>query len=114
MTLSTGEAAGGPIVNKLNAILLFVGSLLTVGLRGQVPEPPQNSAGQPIFRVTVVERTTNAVSYRHRTGWPKADPRGTPLGRAAPPAAPPPLCRRPHSSWPRSRTSPSASRGTWW
>src|SRR5271167_2687507 len=34
---------------------------------------------QPIFRVTVVERTTNAVSYRHRSGWTKVDLRGTPL-----------------------------------
>ena len=34
----------------------------------------------PIFRVvTVVERTTNAVSYRHRSGWTKVDLRGTPL-----------------------------------
>jgi outer membrane protein OmpA-like peptidoglycan-associated protein len=27
----------------------------------------------------VVERTTNAVSYRHRSGWTKVDLRGTPL-----------------------------------
>ncbi|HWW19718.1 MAG TPA: OmpA family protein, partial [Steroidobacteraceae bacterium] len=33
----------------------------------------------PIFRVTVVERTTNAVSYRHRSGWTKVDLHGTPL-----------------------------------
>ena len=38
-----------------------------------------HSDGQPIFRVTVVERTTNAVSYRHRSGWTKVDLRGTPL-----------------------------------
>jgi outer membrane protein OmpA-like peptidoglycan-associated protein len=67
-------------MNKLSAILFFTGSLLlTVGLRAQAPEPPQNSAGQPIFRVTVVERTTNAVSYRNRSGWTKVDLRGTPL-----------------------------------
>ncbi len=67
-------------MNKLSAILLFtVGSLLSVGLRAQAPEPAENSAGQPIFRVTVVERTTNAVSYRHRSGWTKVDLRGTPL-----------------------------------
>jgi outer membrane protein OmpA-like peptidoglycan-associated protein len=29
--------------------------------------------------VTVVERTTNAVSYRHRDGWTKVDLHGTPL-----------------------------------
>jgi outer membrane protein OmpA-like peptidoglycan-associated protein len=67
-------------MNKLSAILLFaVGPLLTVGLWAQAPEPPLNSGGQPIFRVTVVERTTNAVSYRHRSGWTKVDLRGTPL-----------------------------------
>ena len=60
-------------------LLLSVGCLLPLGLRGQAPEPAQNSAGQPIFRVTVVERTTNAVSYRHRSGWTKVDLRGTPL-----------------------------------
>ena len=27
----------------------------------------------------MVERTTNAVSYRHRSGWTKVDLRGTPL-----------------------------------
>ncbi|HTB16686.1 MAG TPA: OmpA family protein [Bryobacteraceae bacterium] len=62
-------------MNKLNVILLFVGSLSTLALRAQAPE----SGGQPIFRVTVVERTTNAVSYRHRSGWTKVDLRGTPL-----------------------------------
>jgi outer membrane protein OmpA-like peptidoglycan-associated protein len=47
---------------------------------GQAPAPPEETpAGQPIFRVTVVERTTNAVSYRHRSGWTKVDLRGTPL-----------------------------------
>jgi outer membrane protein OmpA-like peptidoglycan-associated protein len=67
------------MTNKLSAILLFtVGSFLNTGLRAQAPEP-QNSGGQPIFRVTVVERTTNAVSYRHRSGWTKVDLRGTPL-----------------------------------
>ena len=67
-------------MNKLGVILsLSIGSLLPLGLWAQAPEPPQNSGGQPIFRVTVVERTTNAVSYRHRSGWTKVDLRGTPL-----------------------------------
>jgi len=70
----------GPTMNKLGVILsLSIGSLLPLGLWAQAPEPPQNSGGQPIFRVTVVERTTNAVSYRHRSGWTKVDLRGTPL-----------------------------------
>ena len=70
-------------MNKLRAVLLFsVWPLLTVGsidLAAQVPAPPPDNGGTPIFRVTVVERTTNAVSYRHRSGWTKVDLRGTPL-----------------------------------
>lgn len=38
---------------------------------------------QPIFRVTVVERTTSAVSYRHRSGWTKVDLHGTTLAPEA-------------------------------
>ncbi len=52
--------------------------LISVGVWAQAPPPPPNE-GQPIFRVSVVERTTNAVSYRHRSGWTKVDLRGTPL-----------------------------------
>jgi len=52
--------------------------LISVGVWAQAPPPPSNE-GQPIFRVSVVERTTNAVSYRHRSGWTKVDLRGTPL-----------------------------------
>lgn len=67
-------------MNKLSAILLFtVGCFVTAGLWAQAPEPAQTAGGQPIFRVTVVERTTNAVSYRNRSGWTKVDLKGTPL-----------------------------------
>ena len=34
---------------------------------------------QPIYRVTVVSRTAQAVNYRHRSGATKIDFRGTPL-----------------------------------
>lgn len=65
-------------MSKLIWYLLIAG-----GLSAQVPNgaaaPPQTNDSQPIFRVTVVERTTNAVSYRHRSGWTKVDLRGTPL-----------------------------------
>jgi outer membrane protein OmpA-like peptidoglycan-associated protein len=64
---------------KFGRLLLFIGSSLTLGLRAQAPEPPDTSGGQPIFHVTVVERTTNAVSYRNRSGWTKVDFKGTPL-----------------------------------
>jgi len=67
-------------MKSLSVILLFtIGSLLGAGARAQAPGAPQNSGTEPIFRVTVVERTTNAVSYRHRSGWTKVDLRGTPL-----------------------------------
>jgi hypothetical protein len=63
---------------KLALILLLGGAL-----SAQPPNPqsatPDPTDSQPIFRVTVVERTTNAVSYRHRSGWTKVDLRGTPL-----------------------------------
>jgi outer membrane protein OmpA-like peptidoglycan-associated protein len=57
-------------------LMLLVGATLSA----QVPSPQSPAAdSQPIFRVTVVERTTNAVSYRHRDGWTKVDLHGTPL-----------------------------------
>ncbi|HLG97673.1 MAG TPA: OmpA family protein [Bryobacteraceae bacterium] len=63
---------------KLTLMLLLTGSICA-----QAPAPQNGPAAgdpsQPIFRVTVVERTTNAVSYRHRDGWTKVDLRGTPL-----------------------------------
>lgn len=60
-------------------------------LMAQVPNPTQQKAltpdqtGQPmpIFRVTVVSRTTKAVNYHHRTGSTHIDFRGTELMPAA-------------------------------
>src|SRR5512146_2539549 len=59
----------------------------------QVPNPTQrqqtalgpNETGQPmpIFKVTVVSRTTKAINYHHRTGSTKIDFRGTELMPAA-------------------------------
>ena len=67
-------------MSKVISILLFSLVLIPRAVRAQAPPPPpQPSAATPIFRVTVVERTTNAVSYRHRSGWTKVDLRGTPL-----------------------------------
>jgi outer membrane protein OmpA-like peptidoglycan-associated protein len=71
------------MMDKPRAVLLLtVGPLLNLGLWAQAApqsQEPPNGDAQPIFRVTVVERTTNAVSYRHRSGWTKVDLRGTPL-----------------------------------
>src|SRR5215467_10397403 len=67
-------------------IFFFAGALLA-----QVPNPTQSrptptaDTGQPmpIFRVTVVSRTTKAVNYHHRTGTTRIDFRGTELMPAA-------------------------------
>ena len=56
-------------------------------LMAQVPNPTQRQSaapvatGQPvpIFRVTVVSRTTKAINYHHRTGTTRIDFRGTEL-----------------------------------
>src|ERR1700689_2040101 len=57
----------------------------------QTPQPPQDQPAQeqhvqldrsgpvPIYRVTVVQRTTKAINYRHRSGSTPIDFRGTAL-----------------------------------
>jgi outer membrane protein OmpA-like peptidoglycan-associated protein len=56
----------------------------------QAPNPTQPSStsentarmaagSMPIYRVTVIERTTKAINYKHRSGATKIDFRGTPL-----------------------------------
>jgi len=69
--------------------LLLLGTLSAQ----QVPNPTQqqqralgpNETGQatPIFKVTVVSRTTKAINYHHRTGSTRIDFRGTELMPAA-------------------------------
>jgi outer membrane protein OmpA-like peptidoglycan-associated protein len=70
---------------KVSLVFVF-----TLGsLAAQVPNPTQKSGvtdtgrPMPIFRVTVVSRTTKAVNYHHRTGSTKIDFRGTELMPAA-------------------------------
>src|SRR5689334_17017278 len=69
---------------------LLVTVLTFAPLFGQVPNPTQRMQTQPdkqlpmpIFRVTVVARTTPAINYHHRTGTTKIDFRGTELMPAA-------------------------------
>jgi outer membrane protein OmpA-like peptidoglycan-associated protein len=71
----------------------IIGTFLTVcGLvaaqSSQAPNPVQQSTenaarmtagAMPIYRVTVVARTTKAINYNHRSGSTKIDFRGTPL-----------------------------------
>jgi len=65
------------------AICLFI-AIGTLG--AQIPNPtgqqsaaPDTSQPMPIFKVTVVSRTTKAVNYHHRTGTTHIDFRGTEL-----------------------------------
>jgi outer membrane protein OmpA-like peptidoglycan-associated protein len=73
---------------KATALLFLVFGALVAQIpnptQQQPPLPPGNS-GQPmpIFRVTVVSRTTKAVNYHHRTGSTHIDFRGTDLMPAA-------------------------------
>jgi len=68
-------------MQKLSLVLMVAGTLCAQA--PNTPSGPLGNESQPIFRVTVVERTTNAVSYRHRSGWTKVDLRGTPLAPEA-------------------------------
>jgi outer membrane protein OmpA-like peptidoglycan-associated protein len=72
---------------KLPGIILVTAGMLAA----QIPNPTQQrpqapvETGQamPIFRVTVVSRTTKAINYHHRTGTTHIDFRGTELMPAA-------------------------------
>ncbi len=73
-------------MKPISALVLFAGLACA-----QVPNPTQNvpqserlqpgtaSGSMPIYRVTVVQRTTAAINYRHRSGETKIDFRGTEL-----------------------------------
>ena len=69
---------------RKSILLLAVAGIVTA----QVPNPTVRTAASdgdatPIFRVTVVSRTTRAVSYRNRSGWTKVDLKGTALAPMA-------------------------------
>lgn len=64
--------------------------LLPFTLWGQEPNPTQKAGASdgpggpnPIFRVQVVSRSIQAVSYRNRSGWTKVDFQGTSLAPQA-------------------------------
>src|SRR6202790_2794584 len=65
---------------------MFVPLVILFSVAGRAQQPVQQghvqidrSGSVPIFRVTVVARTTKAINYRHRSGFTKIDFRGTPL-----------------------------------
>ncbi len=70
---------------KTGLSLLLIGGLGIAGLQAQEPNPTQGiirqsgDAPQPIFRVTVVSRTTKAINFHHRKGSTMVDFRGTAL-----------------------------------
>ena len=58
--------------------------ILLLGMPGRAQQPGQHvqidhAGSVPIFRVTVVARTTKAINNRHRSGSTTSDFRGTPL-----------------------------------
>jgi outer membrane protein OmpA-like peptidoglycan-associated protein len=73
-------------VTKMRTLGLFVAmaSLLAAQVP-QVPNPAQQAGpvqhggSMPVYRVTVVARTTKAINYHHRSGSTKIDFRGTAL-----------------------------------
>jgi outer membrane protein OmpA-like peptidoglycan-associated protein len=75
-------------MKMISAFLVAFGALSAQ--EAQAPNPTQQSSttenaarmaagSMPIYRVTVVERTTKAVNYHNRGGATKVDFRGTPL-----------------------------------
>ena len=68
---------------RLLAITISLGTILTA--LAQTPstltQVPEQRGDSPIFKLTVnvVERTTKAINYRHRSGATTVDFRGTPL-----------------------------------
>jgi hypothetical protein len=60
---------------KTLVTLLIVLSSWTVSAQTE----PQNTGSVPIYRITVVGRTTTAINYRHRSGSTKIDFQGTSL-----------------------------------
>src|SRR4051812_34991932 len=69
---------------RMTAALLATGLLTAIASAQTAPNPTQQQTAPrqdtvPLFRITVVGRTTPAVNYRPRTGATKVDLVGTPL-----------------------------------
>jgi outer membrane protein OmpA-like peptidoglycan-associated protein len=80
-------AMGMSMRYSLLAVLFCVSGLLAQVTPNQAQQPnPTQQPGfvverepMPVYRVTVVSRTANAINYRHRSGATKIDFRGTAL-----------------------------------
>jgi outer membrane protein OmpA-like peptidoglycan-associated protein len=78
------EGKRGDKMKNISAFLTVSGILLAQA--SQAPNPTQqaiptgNAAGpMPVYRITVVSRTTKAINYNHRSGSTNIDFRGTSL-----------------------------------
>jgi outer membrane protein OmpA-like peptidoglycan-associated protein len=75
----------GSFWSKVNMKTIAIIATVCGTLLGQVPNPTEGLTPQqtgqpmPIFRVTVVSRTTKAINYHHRMGSTNVDLRGTEL-----------------------------------
>ena len=58
---------------------LWLTAALALPMLAQAPPPPVHSGSQPLYRVTIVERSTPAINYTHRSEPTKIDFKGTPL-----------------------------------
>jgi hypothetical protein len=68
------------MVRKFLVVTLASGLLgLPVQAQVQRAGPVQQGDSVPVYRVTVVGRTTNAINYSHRGGCTTIDFEGTPL-----------------------------------
>src|SRR5712692_2498058 len=71
-------------MKTISAFLMMCGLLSAQATQAPNPtqqsSPTENAAGaMPIYRVTVVARTTKAINYHHRSGSTMIDFRGTAL-----------------------------------
>lgn len=64
---------------KTLASLLILIALAGEPVFAQAQTPVQRTEPVPVYRITVVARTTKAINYRHRSGATTIDFRGTPL-----------------------------------
>ena len=73
----------------MKKLSILVGVAVAGALFAQEPNPtqknvsPPGGSDTPIFRVQVVSRSVQAVSYRNRSGWTKVDFQGTALAPRA-------------------------------
>jgi outer membrane protein OmpA-like peptidoglycan-associated protein len=64
---------------KISSITLAVAMTLGASAQAQTQVPADSGNPTPTYRINVVNRTTRAVSYRHRSGATKIDFQGTDL-----------------------------------